>query len=102
MLVGFSQIESPHNNNNSDKFCLIFRLLVQDVLSVNSHYARIRLRGSLEIAVRAFISGLDPKPIHSSLFFLSLVARTEFCPPFSLLNPAQFPSPSIQSFQPLC
>ena len=35
----------------------------------------LELRGSLVIAVRAFLSKLDPKPTHFSSFLLSLVAR---------------------------
>jgi len=80
-----------NTNPKTWKSHVIFRLLVQDVLSVDSHWVRFRLRVSLVIAVRAFISGLDSKPIHSSLFFLSLVARTEFCSPFSLLSSSTLP-----------
>ena len=42
---------------------VISRLLVQGVLSVNSPYARIRLKGILVIALRGSISDLDPKQL---------------------------------------
>jgi len=62
---------------------VISRLLVQDILPVNSPYARIRLRDSLVIACRGFIRGFKPKPTHLLVALSLLVARTE-----SVLSPS--------------
>jgi len=79
---------------------VISRLLVQDILSVESPYARIRLRGMFVIALRGYLREFRPKVIHFWLFFLSHNSRTD-----SVLSPslswssALSSSPSIQSSQ---
>jgi len=53
-------------------FSVIFRVLVQDVLSGSSSYARFRSRGMLVIAHRGYLSVFGPKILHLKLLFLSL------------------------------
>ena len=65
---------------------VMFRLLVQDILSVNSPYARFRLRDSLVIARWGFIMGFGPKVKHFCMLFLSLNLRTESVLPLPLLK----------------
>ena len=79
---------------------VISRLLVQDILSVNSPYARIRLRGSLVIAFRGFIRGVWTQSNSFCLLFLSLSARTDSILPLPHLSSAYSPSPTSHSFQP--
>jgi len=62
---------------------VISRLLVQDILSVNSPYARIRLKGMFVIALRGYLREFGPKTIHFWLLFLSLNTRTD-----SVLSPS--------------
>jgi len=52
--------------------CVIFRILVQDVWSGSSSYARFRPRGMLVIASRGYLNEFGPKTIHFALLFLSL------------------------------
>ena len=58
---------------------VISRLLVQDILPVNSPYARIRLRDSLVIACRGFIRDFKPKPTHFVGCSLSLSYKDRIC-----------------------
>jgi len=75
-------------------------LILHGILSVNSPCAHSRLRGSLVIAVRAFISKLDPQ--NQLIFLISPLSycKTEFCPPSPSLELSSFPLLIIQSFQP--
>ena len=47
-----------------NKSFVISRLLVQDILVVNSPYTRIRSRGMFVIALRGYLREFGPKTIH--------------------------------------
>ena len=59
---------------------VIFRLLVQGVLSGNSSYARFRPRGMLVIARKGYLRRFGPKIFHLEVVFSLLKYRTEICP----------------------
>ena len=65
---------------------VIFRLLVQDVLSGSSFYARFRSRGMLVNARWGFIMGFGPKVKHFCMLFLSLSLWTESVLPLPSLE----------------
>jgi len=60
---------------------VISRLFFEVFISVNSPYARIRLKGMFVIALRGYIRGFGPKTTHFSLLLLSLSHKDRFCPP---------------------
>jgi len=98
-LSGFCLYGVRLNQGGMLYYCNI-PLILHGILSVNSPCAHSRLRGSLVIAVRAFISKLDPKT--NSFFLISPLSycKTEFCPPSPSLELSSFPLLIIQSFQP--